>query len=107
MLPQTFRCYLVTKDSDGNVSGEITERPLDELPEGEVLIRVAFSSLNYKDALAAKGHPGVSKQFPHVPGVDAAGTVAQSGVYEFVEGDPGAPFSRYQRWALRPCNQIW
>ena len=88
MLPQTFRCYLVTKDSDGNVSGEITERPLDELPEGEVLIRVAFSSLNYKDALAAKGHPGVSKQFPHVPGVDAAGTVAQSGVYEFVEGDP-------------------
>lgn len=88
MLPETFRCYLVTKDSDGNVSGEMTERPLDELPEGEVLIRVAYSSLNYKDALAATGHPGVSKRFPHVPGVDAAGTVVQSGAYEFVEGDP-------------------
>jgi acrylyl-CoA reductase (NADPH) len=87
MLPKTFRCYLVTKDSDGNVSGEITERPLDELPEGDVLIRVEHSSLNYKDALAAKGHPGVNKVFPHIPGVDAAGTVVQSGVYEFVEGD--------------------
>jgi acrylyl-CoA reductase (NADPH) len=88
MLPDTFRCYLVTKEADGNVAGELTERPLDELPEGEVLIRVEYSSLNYKDALAARGHPGVNKQFPHVPGVDAAGIVAQSGVYEFVEGDP-------------------
>jgi len=48
---------------------------------------VAFSSLNYKDALATQGHPGVVKAWPMVPGVDAAGTVVQSGVYEFVEGD--------------------
>ena len=88
MLPETFQCYLVTKDSQGNLCGQISERPLNELPDGEVLIRVAYSSLNYKDALAATGHPGVNKVFPHVPGVDAAGTVAQSGVYEFVEGDP-------------------
>ncbi|MHC4402394.1 MAG: YhdH/YhfP family quinone oxidoreductase [Planctomycetota bacterium] len=88
MLPERFQCYLVDKDADGNVAGHVTERPLDELPDGEVLIRVDYSSLNYKDALAAQGHPGVNKTFPHVPGVDAAGTVAQSGVYEFVEGDP-------------------
>lgn len=88
MLPEQFRCYLVTKDAHGNVAGEFTTRLLDELPEGEVLIRVAYSSLNYKDAMAAKGHPGVNKVFPHIPGVDAAGTVAQSGVYEFVPGDP-------------------
>ncbi len=88
MLPETFRCYLVTKDSDGTVSGQITERRIDELPEGEVVIRVAYSSLNYKDALAAKGNPGVNKVFPHIPGVDAAGKVASSGVYEFAEGDP-------------------
>ncbi|NUQ64701.1 MAG: YhdH/YhfP family quinone oxidoreductase [Pirellulales bacterium] len=88
MLPNEFRCYLVTKDDNGNVAGQFTTRRLDELPEGEVLIRVAYSSLNYKDALAAKGHPGVNKVFPHIPGVDAAGTVAQSGVYEFVAGDP-------------------
>ena len=87
MLPKTFKCYFVTKDNQGDVSAEITERPMEELPEGDVLVRVAYSSLNYKDALAATGHPGVNKIFPHVPGVDAAGVVADSGVYEFVPGD--------------------
>ncbi len=83
-----FRCYLVTKDAAGKVAGEMAQRNLDELPPGDVLIRVAYSSLNYKDALAATGHPGVNKVFPHIPGVDAAGVVAQSGAYEFVPGDP-------------------
>ncbi len=87
MLPETFRCYLVDKTPDGRVQGAIAQRRLDELPEGEVLIRVAYSSLNYKDALAATGHPGVNRTFPHIPGVDAAGRVAHSGVYELVEGD--------------------
>ena len=75
----TFRCYLVTKDAAGRVAGQIAQRNLDELPPGEVLIRVAYSSLNYKDALAATGHPGVNKVFPHVPGVDASGVVAKAG----------------------------
>ena len=87
MLPTEFSCYCVTKDAAGHVSGRITTRPLDELPPGDVLVRVVYSSLNYKDALAVKGHPGVTKKYPHVPGVDAAGVVAESGVYEFVEGD--------------------
>jgi acrylyl-CoA reductase (NADPH) len=72
MLPDKFHCYLVSQDAGGHVSAEITERPLDELPDGE----------------AVRGHPGVNKVFPHVPGVDLAGVVAQSGVYEFVRGDP-------------------
>jgi len=87
MLPETFRCYLVEKRADGSVATSMAQRRLDELPPGDVLIRVAWSSLNYKDALAAAGHPGVNKVFPHVPGVDAAGVVVQSGVYEFVPGD--------------------
>ena len=87
MLPKDFKCYLVDKDPQGNVTGRITQRPLDELPQDEVLIRVHYSSLNYKDALGATGHPGVNRQFPNVPGVDAAGVVAQTGVFEFVEGD--------------------
>jgi putative YhdH/YhfP family quinone oxidoreductase len=87
MLPERFRCYLVTQEPDGKIVGRITDRALDELPDGDVLIRVAWSSLNYKDALAATGHRGVNKIFPHIPGVDASGTVAFSGVYEFVEGD--------------------
>jgi putative YhdH/YhfP family quinone oxidoreductase len=88
MLPETFRCYLIEKSAEGGITPSIAQRPLDQLPPGEVLIRVAYSSLNYKDALAASGHPGVNKVFPHVPGVDAAGVVEQSGVYELVPGDP-------------------
>lgn len=86
-LPEKFKCYLVEQDSTGRVTGRIAERRLDELPQDDVLIRVAYSSLNYKDALAATGHPGVNKTFPHIPGVDAAGVVVASGVYEFVPGD--------------------
>jgi putative YhdH/YhfP family quinone oxidoreductase len=88
MIPKTFKCYLVARDSSGNVTAGLAERPTDDLPEGDVLIRVAFSSLNYKDALAAKGYSGIVKRFPHVPGVDAAGTVVASDVSEFASGDP-------------------
>lgn len=87
MLPETFRCYLVDKDAEGRVTGRVTEAPTASLPEGDVVLRVDYSSLNYKDALAVTGHPGVNKVFPHVPGVDAAGTVVESGVYEFCPGD--------------------
>lgn len=82
-----MKCYLVSLDDFGSVTGSVTERPTDELPAGDVLIRVAYSSLNYKDALAATGHRGVVKQFPHVPGVDAAGTVVESSAKEFAPGD--------------------
>jgi putative YhdH/YhfP family quinone oxidoreductase len=51
------------------------------------VIRVAYSSLNYKDALAATGHPGVSRSFPHVPGIDAAGTIVESASSDFRPGD--------------------
>jgi putative YhdH/YhfP family quinone oxidoreductase len=88
MLPETFRCYLVTKDASGNVQAELTRRKLSELPPGDTLIRVAYSSLNYKDALAATGHPGVNKQFPHIPGVDAAGHIIRAPSDTFA---PGAP----------------
>lgn len=87
MLSKTLKCYLVTRDSSGAVRADVVERSIDELPEGDVLVRVAFSSLNYKDALAATGHAGVVKRFPHVPGVDAAGTVVASDCQEFAAGD--------------------
>jgi acrylyl-CoA reductase (NADPH) len=87
MLPETFRCLLTNRDDTGRVTASLAERRLDELPPGEVLLRVAYSSLNYKDALAAAGHPGVNRTFPGIPGVDAAGVVVQSGVYESVPGD--------------------
>lgn len=86
MPPETFRCYFVTKEGK-QARGQVTERPLAELPEGDVLVRVAWSSLNYKDALSATGHPGVTKKFPHVPGVDAAGTVVESRSLDWKKGD--------------------
>jgi len=66
---------------------KVIERSLDDLPEGDVLIRVHYSSLNYKDALSATGNRGVTRQFPHTPGIDAAGVIEQSSNPEFVAGD--------------------
>ncbi|MGH7139768.1 MAG: alcohol dehydrogenase catalytic domain-containing protein, partial [Pirellulales bacterium] len=86
MPPETFRCYLVTKEGK-QARGEVTERPLSELPDGDVLVRVAWSSLNYKDALSATGHPGVTKKYPHVPGIDVAGTVVESRSSDWKRGD--------------------
>ncbi len=79
MPPKTFRCYLVDRQADGPVTAGLTERPIEELPQGDLLVRVAYSSLNYKDAMAATGHRGIVRRFPHVPGVDAAGIVEATG----------------------------
>jgi acrylyl-CoA reductase (NADPH) len=87
MAAADFRCFLVEKDTAGNVSRRITRRPLEELPTGDCLIRVAYSSLNYKDALAAQGNPGVVRKLPHVPGIDAAGTVIESTIDRFRPGE--------------------
>lgn len=65
----------------------VIERSLADLPDGEVLIRVHYSSLNYKDALSATGNRGVTRNFPHTPGIDAAGVVEHSKVAEFTAGD--------------------
>jgi putative YhdH/YhfP family quinone oxidoreductase len=78
---------LVKKTGKGRIESSIEGRPSFELPPGEVVLRVAYSSLNYKDALAATGHPGVAGKFPHVPGIDAAGTVLESASPEFRPGD--------------------
>lgn len=80
-----FRCFLVEKTGD-TASGSIQTRSFGELPPGEVTVQVQYSSLNYKDALAATGHPGVARSFPHVPGIDAAGVVIESHSSEFPVG---------------------
>jgi putative YhdH/YhfP family quinone oxidoreductase len=85
-MPASFRCYLVEKAASGEVTAGLAERSIDDLPPGEVLIRVAYSSLNYKDALAAKGHAGVVRAFPHIPGIDAAGSVETSQSASFHAG---------------------
>ncbi len=73
----TFKALLVEK-TDSGFSRTVVDRKLDELPEGEVLVDVHYSSLNYKDGLSATGNPGVTRKFPHTPGIDAAGVVVES-----------------------------
>lgn len=82
-----FPAYLVRKSPTGEVSAAIEQIRVDDLPRGEVLVRVAWTSLNYKDALACQGHPGVVRAFPHVPGIDAAGVVESSDAPDFRPGD--------------------
>jgi putative YhdH/YhfP family quinone oxidoreductase len=84
---QNFRALVVRETGAGQYSRGIEQRTLGELPAGEVLIRVAYSSLNYKDALSASGNRGVTRRYPHTPGVDAAGVVAKSDDDQFSPGD--------------------
>ncbi len=87
-MPETTFKALVATQKDGQFSASIQDVPRSALPEGEVLIRVAYSSLNYKDGLAVTGRPGVIRTFPMVPGVDLAGTVEESSAPDFKPGDP-------------------
>ncbi|MFP6648561.1 MAG: YhdH/YhfP family quinone oxidoreductase [Pirellulaceae bacterium] len=73
-----MRCFLVEQDDDLAIRQSVTDQPVELLPEGDLLVQVSWSSLNYKDALAATGHPGVVRDFPHVPGIDAVGKVLES-----------------------------
>jgi putative YhdH/YhfP family quinone oxidoreductase len=87
MTAKTFRAMLVEEAEKGKFIRKITHRSLDDLPQGEVLVKVHYSSLNYKDGLSATGHRGVTKNYPHTPGVDAAGVVEESLSDAFCPGD--------------------
>ena len=86
MTSPTFKALVVT-EVDNRFVRRIQGRQLDELPPGDVLVKVHYSSLNYKDALSATGNRGVTRKFPHVPGVDASGVVQESSVDDFKPGD--------------------
>ena len=87
MDSKTFKAMVVQEKTDGTYTRRIAEKSLDDLPAGEVLVRVHYSSLNYKDGLSATGHRGVTKHYPHTPGVDAAGVVEESLSEAFQPGD--------------------
>ena len=81
-----FSAFWVEKNEQG-FTRSIIEREITDLPEGEVVIDVQFSSLNFKDGLSATGNPGVTRKFPHTPGIDAAGAVLESSDDSFKAGD--------------------
>lgn len=82
-----FKALVVERTADKQFVRQIRERTIDDLPPGDLLVRVHYSSLNYKDALSATGHPGVTREFPHTPGIDAAGEVVSCGSGQFVPGE--------------------
>jgi acrylyl-CoA reductase (NADPH) len=83
---QTFRA-LILEEQDGHVVPAIRDLPASALPEGDVLVRVAYSALNYKDGLAILNRNKVVRSFPMVPGIDFAGTVLESRSPGYSVGD--------------------
>jgi putative YhdH/YhfP family quinone oxidoreductase len=86
MIPDRFRACLVEAATPGRFGGRMTDVASADLPPGEVVVRVEYSSLNYKDAMASGGNPGIVRRLPHVPGIDAAGIVVQSAASEAAVG---------------------
>lgn len=82
-----FEAYRIEERPDKEFLAHKTQVSLDDLPAGDVLVRVRYTSLNYKDVLSWGGHKGITKQYPHTPGIDAAGVVEQSSSEAFALGD--------------------
>ncbi len=81
-----FRAFRIFEES-GKFIRKIVERTINDLPQGDVLIQVKYSALNYKDALSASGHKGITRVYPHTPGIDAAGIVVASSSQGFKTGE--------------------
>lgn len=86
-VPETFKA-IVIEERDGQATAALQTLPRASLPAGDVLVRVAYSGLNYKDGLALSGNKNkVVRSFPMIPGIDLVGTVAESSSPEFTPGD--------------------
>ena len=84
---QLFKAFVVRERKENDFHSSVEEKLVKDLPEGDLLIKVHYSSLNYKDALSASGNKGVTRYYPHTPGIDAAGIVQSSSQYNFKKGD--------------------
>ena len=83
-----FTALLIDRNSDGKAQGTLTTVSPAQLDEGEVTVRVHYSSINYKDALAATGAGKIIRRFPCIGGIDLAGEVVDSADDRFKAGDP-------------------
>ena len=82
-----FKAFRIIEDESGKFTRHIIERNIEDLPDGDVLIKVHYAALNYKDALSSVGNKGVTRNYPHTPGIDGAGTVVESKTRRFKAGD--------------------
>jgi len=86
-MAQEFKALQVQQVEKKVFTREIVTRNVEELDAGELVVKVHYSSLNFKDALSATGNPGVTREFPHTPGIDAAGEVVSCEDEYFQPGD--------------------
>ena len=86
-MEQTFKALVIEEKENSIFERNILTKNISELPQNELLIQVHYSSLNYKDALSASGNKGITRKYPHTPGIDAAGIVIKSQSPKFKEGD--------------------
>ena len=82
-----MKAFVVEKIADREFAGAVKEVSIPECAADEVLIKVSYSSLNYKDALSSVGNPGVTRKFPHITGIDVAGVIDKSSSAAFAVGD--------------------
>jgi acrylyl-CoA reductase (NADPH) len=87
-MTETFRAYLLREGEGGTVTGAFEDVPVADLPQGDVTVRVACTTVNYKDGMVMSGIGRLVRAYPHVPGVDFAGTVDVSSHPGFAAGDP-------------------
>lgn len=87
-MKKTFKALLITENDQQKFEQSIINKKIEDLPAGDLLIKVSYSSLNYKDALSFSGNKGVTRHYPHTPGIDAAGVVVESTDNNFLIGDP-------------------
>lgn len=86
-MKNPFKALVVRENTDGTFSRKIEDKTIEQLPAGEVVIKVLFAGLNYKDGLSASGHKGITRKYPHTPGIDASGIVESSEDNRFKKGD--------------------
>ena len=86
-MKNPFKALVVRENTDGTFSRKIEDKTIEQLPTGEVVIKVLFAGLNYKDGLSASGHKGITRKYPHTPGIDASGIVESSEDNRFKKGD--------------------
>ncbi len=82
-----FKALITSQKADGTFENKVEKKSLNDLPNGDLLVRVEYSSLNYKDALSASGVKGITKEYPHTPGIDVAGIVEKSENNNFDYGE--------------------
>jgi acrylyl-CoA reductase (NADPH) len=111
---ENFKAFVVDK-KDSNFSAKVKDLTINDLPKGDVLIKVSYSSVNYKDGLASTPEGKIVRSYPFIPGIDLAGIVVHSSDSRFKEGDPViatsyeigvAHFGGYSEYAQIPADWI-